>query len=411
MPHRYFSKEFAHGMAWLSEADSRHLCVVMRAQAGQAVTVCDGHGTDYACRLAVVSPARAGLDILSSEKSVSEPSVRVILYVGYPKQDKLEHVIQKATELGAARIVPFFSRFCVAAPKNEEKKHERYARIAFEAAKQAGRGAVPEVGLPLTYKQMLAEAAGADTALFCYEKGGAPLHSRLAGGNTIAIVTGSALGLGYELASQLIANGWLVAGVDFNAERQAELTVQWPDDSYRAYVGDITDEAFVKESVADIATLGHIDLLINNAGQPSFKVPTAYEAADVDKCLKGLKGMILWTVETLKACGEQNVKIAQIMSTAATRGNANESVYCATKWGEKGYTKSLQAAYKGTSVKVVAVYPGGIDTAFYRDSRDYVSEAKQHTFMQPGPLAEVILFNLINEANLTVTDIEINRNS
>lgn len=111
------------------------------------------------------------------------------------------------------------------------------------------------------------------------------------------------------------------------------------------------------------------------------------------------------------ACGEQNVKIAQIMSTAATRGNANESVYCATKWGEKGYTKSLQAAYKGTSVKVVAVYPGGIDTAFYRDSRDYVSEAKQHTFMQPGPLAEVILFNLINEANLTVTDIEINRNS
>ena len=230
-------------------------------------------------------------------------------------------------------------------------------------------------------------------------------------GKKIAIVTGSALGLGYELASQLIANGWLVAGVDFNAERQAELTAQWPDDSYRAYVGDITDEAFVKESVADIATLGHIDLLINNAGQPSFKVPTAYEAADVDKCLKGLKGMILWTVETLKACGEQNVKIAQIMSTAATRGNANESVYSATKWGEKGYTKSLQAAYKGTSVKVVAVYPGGIDTAFYRDSRDYVSEAKQHTFMQPGPLAEVILFTLINEANLTVTDIEINRNS
>ena len=230
-------------------------------------------------------------------------------------------------------------------------------------------------------------------------------------GKKIAIVTGSALGLGYELASQLIANGWLVAGVDFNAERQAELNAQWPNDSYRAYVGDITDEAFVKESVADIATLGHIDLLINNAGQPSFKVPTAYEAADVDKCLKGLKGMILWTVETLKACGEQNVKIAQIMSTAATRGNANESVYCATKWGEKGYTKSLQAAYKGTSVKVVAVYPGGIDTAFYRDSRDYVSEAKQHAFMQPGPLAEVILFNLINEANLTVTDIEINRNS
>ena len=230
-------------------------------------------------------------------------------------------------------------------------------------------------------------------------------------GKKIAIVTGSALGLGYELASQLIANGWLVAGVDFNAERQAELTAQWPDDSYRAYVGDITDEAFVKESVADIATLGHIDFApsttpasLRSRCPPPTRPPTS------TKCLKGLKGMILWTVETLKACGEQNVKIAQIMSTAATRGNANESVYCATKWGEKGYTKSLQAAYKGTSVKVVAVYPGGIDTAFYRDSRDYVSEPSS-TPHAARPAAEVILFNLINEANLTVTDIEINRNS
>ncbi len=230
-------------------------------------------------------------------------------------------------------------------------------------------------------------------------------------GKRIAIVTGSALGLGYELTRQLIDRGWFVAGIDFNAERQTELAGEFPRGSYHGFVGDVSDEDFVKASVAEIAKIGHIDLLINNAGQPSFKTPTAYEAADVDKCLKGLKGMILWTVETLKACGEQNVKIAQIMSTAATRGNANESVYCATKWGEKGYTKSLQAAYKGTSVKVVAVYPGGIDTAFYRDSRDYVSEAKQHTFMQPGPLAEVILFNLINEANLTVSDIEINRNS
>ena len=232
-----------------------------------------------------------------------------------------------------------------------------------------------------------------------------------AAGKKIAIVTGSALGLGYELARQLIGKGWFVAGIDFNTARQEELSRTFGADEYRAFVGDISDEAFVKDSVAAIKEIGHIDLLINNAGQPSFKKPVDYEAADVDKCLKGLKGMILWTVETLKACGEQNVKIAQIRSTAATRGNANESVYCATKWGEKGYTKSLQAAYKGTSVKVVAVYPGGIDTAFYRDSRDYVSEAKQHTFMQPGPLAEVILFNLINEANLTVTDIEINRNS
>ena len=232
-----------------------------------------------------------------------------------------------------------------------------------------------------------------------------------ANGKRIAIVTGSALGLGYELAKQLIEQGWFVAGIDFNAERQNELEREWAYESYRAFVGDVSDEAFVKDAVAQIAALGHIDLLINNAGQPSFKTPTGYEAADVDKCLKGLKGMILWSVETLKATGERDIKIANVMSTAATRGNANESVYCATKWGEKGYTASLQAAYKGTSVKIVGLYPGGIDTAFYRDSHDYVSEEKQHTFMDPADVARVMLFNLVNDASLTVSDLQIERNS
>lgn len=229
-------------------------------------------------------------------------------------------------------------------------------------------------------------------------------------GKKIAIVTGSALGLGYELARQLIDRGWFVAGIDFNAQRQAELSQSFGKDEYRAFVGDVSDESFVKNFIAAIRQIGHIDLLINNAGQPSFKVPTAYEGADVDKCLKGLKGMILWSVETLKADDEHDLKIANVMSTAATRGNANESVYCAAKWGEKGYTNSLKAAYKGSSVKIVGVYPGGIDTDFYRDSHDYVSEDKQHTFMSPAELAEIILFNLVNDANLTVSDILIERN-
>ena len=219
-----------------------------------------------------------------------------------------------------------------------------------------------------------------------------------AAGKKIAIVTGSALGLGYELARQLIGKGWFVAGIDFNTARQEELSRTFGADEYRAFVGDISDEAFVKDSVAAIKEIGHIDLLINNAGQPSFKKPVDYEAADVDKCLKGLKGMILWSVETLKADGEQDLKIA------------NESVYCATKWGEKGYTTSLKAAYKGTSVKVVGVYPGGIDTDFYHDSHDYVSLDKQHSFMSAAELAEVVLFNLVNDANLTVSDILIERN-
>mgnify|MGYP000082381340 FL=1 len=107
-------------------------------------------------------------------------------------------------------------------------------------------------------------------------------------GKRIAIVTGSALGLGYELARQLIERGWLVAGIDFNAERQNELAERFGADSYHAFVGDVSDERFVNESIAKIAKIGHIDLLINNAGQPPLKEPTGYLAADVDNCLKRL---------------------------------------------------------------------------------------------------------------------------
>lgn len=91
-------------------------------------------------------------------------------------------------------------------------------------------------------------------------------------------------------------------------------------------------------------------------------------------------------------------------------GNKQEAVYCATKWGERGYIESLKACYKGTSVKVIGVYPGGINTEFYKNSRDYVSEEKQFTFMKPYDVAKTIIDNVTNETNLTVEDIIIERN-
>ena len=99
------------------------------------------------------------------------------------------------------------------------------------------------------------------------------------------------------------------------------------------------------------------------------------------------------------------------MSSAALRGNKQEAVYCATKWGEKGYTESLKVAYKGTSVKIIGVYPGGINTDFYKNSRDYVSEEKQNSLMNPKDVADTILNNILSTANLTVADIIIERNS
>ncbi len=217
------------------------------------------------------------------------------------------------------------------------------------------------------------------------------------------------VGLGLELVKQFIKKKYFVCNIDKDLEKMKALDNTYKD-NYKGFIGDISDSLFVKNIINEISNLGTIKILINNAGEPSFKLPTKYEKDDIDKCFKGLQGMILFSTETLKVKEEKDLKIVNIMSSAALRGNKQESVYCATKWGERGYTESLKVAYKGTSVKVIGVYPGGINTNFYKNSRDYVSEEKQSAFMNPCDVAKTIIENVTNESNLTVADIIIERN-
>lgn len=104
------------------------------------------------------------------------------------------------------------------------------------------------------------------------------------------------------------------------------------------------------------------------------------------------------------------MQIINIMSSAALKGNKHETLYCAAKWGERGYTESLKAEYKGTSVKIMGVYPGGMNTEFWKNSRDYVSEEKSNSFMTPKDVAKIIIDNGMNYTNLNVADIMIERN-
>ena len=226
----------------------------------------------------------------------------------------------------------------------------------------------------------------------------------------IIIITGGANGLGYELVEEAIKNNLFVCNIDRDIEKMNLLSEKFKED-YKGFIGDISDEEFVKETIKQISNIGEISILINNAGEPSFKMPKDYAKSDINKCFKGLEGMIMCSTEVLKVKEEKNLKIVNIMSSAALRGNKQEAVYCATKWGEKGYTESLKVAYKGTSVKVIGVYPGGINTNFYKNSRDYVSEEKQASFMNPKDVAEIILSNVMSDKNLTVADLIIERNS
>ena len=166
--------------------------------------------------MTAILPGRVEFSVSEGAPSKAEPDLAVTLFVGYPKQGKLEEIIRHSVELGVSRIVPFFSRYCVAAPKKEDVKNERYNRIAAEAAKQAGRAVLPRVELPLArFSDVCGALAGYDKALFFYEGGGEPLRTVLAPGSarTLALITGSEGGFSPEEAGAAAAAGAVTVGL------------------------------------------------------------------------------------------------------------------------------------------------------------------------------------------------------
>lgn len=216
MPHRYFTRELADGQAALTGSDAHHLANVMRARPGEQVVLCGPDGLEYTGTVTALLPGRVEFSVSEGAPSKAEPNLAVTLFVGYPKQGKLEEIIRHSVELGVSRIVPFFSRYCVAAPKKEDVKNERYNRIAAEAAKQAGRAVLPRVELPLArFSDVCGALAGYDKALFFYEGGGEPLHAVLAPGSarTLALITGSEGGFSPEEAGAAAAAGAVTVGL------------------------------------------------------------------------------------------------------------------------------------------------------------------------------------------------------
>ena len=144
---------------------------VLRLKAGEQVLVCDGQGMECICRVADVTPQEVTVEVLETRPSVTEARVKASVYMAFPKADKLEHVIQKATELGAYEIVAFPSCRCVSRPdeKSLKNKLERWQKIAASAAEQSGRGRIPEVVVLGSFQEALKRAAQADKALMFYE--------------------------------------------------------------------------------------------------------------------------------------------------------------------------------------------------------------------------------------------------
>ena len=183
----------------LEGENARH-AMVLRLKAGEEVLLCDGDGQEALCRVQDVRQDMVLLETLERRACATEPRARVSVYMAFPKADKLEHVIQKATELGAYEIVAFPSARCVSKPdeKSLKKKLERWQKIAASAAEQSGRGRIPQVLVLGSFSDALKRAAAADKALMFYEnERSTTLKMALASGEyeSVSILSGPEGGL------------------------------------------------------------------------------------------------------------------------------------------------------------------------------------------------------------------------
>lgn len=217
----------------------------------------------------------------------------------------------------------------------------------------------------------------------------------------LAVITGGNSGLGLELVKLLKKDQQVLVIARTKREEIAGVYYEY---------GSVADENFLINVYQKYSENYTINYLFNNAAVGCFCAPEENDFAKIQKVLEGnLVGLILNTTYALPLMQNVNTaKIINILSTAALKGNVNESLYCAAKWGARGYTESLKATFKGKNIKVISVCPGGMNSNFWNDNRNYVSEEKSSGWMNPAKVAEVIYNNITNN-NLCVSDIGIER--
>lgn len=145
--------------------EAKHIKNVLRMQPGESFIAFDGTGMDYLCRIQTLG-AEIEAKVVSCEPNGTEPKIRVTLYQAYPKAAKMEDIVQKAVELGAAGIIPFISQRCVKRPEDGA----RLRRVALAAVKQCGRSVLPEVTDVLSFDAALMRMAAHQRLIVCWEE-------------------------------------------------------------------------------------------------------------------------------------------------------------------------------------------------------------------------------------------------
>jgi len=204
--------------------DVKHIKQVLRLKPGDQVEVSDGQGIVYLAELVFFGGSpdvpshftseQVLLTILERRKIASELPSKVILYQALPKSDKMELIIQKMVELGVYEIVPVVTSRCVVKLDDAKasKKVKRWNDIAQAAAKQSGRGIIPNVAMPLAFTEALRQASACDVKLIPYEmaedmSATKTMIEQIKPGQSIAIFIGPEGGFALDEVQAAIALG------------------------------------------------------------------------------------------------------------------------------------------------------------------------------------------------------------
>jgi short-subunit dehydrogenase len=229
----------------------------------------------------------------------------------------------------------------------------------------------------------------------------------------ISVISGGTSGLGLEIADLFIKSGKNVLILGRNKEKLSDASSRLKKSSRSSLTESIICNIGKEDEVRKVGEFltsksFTVEYLFNNAGMGLFTKAHNSTSALIDIIFEAnLKGMILLTSEILRLTPEkEELTIVNIMSTSALLGRAEETIYCAAKWGARGYTEALRTELKGSKRNIIAVYPGGMRTDFWNipgQNRDISS------FMDPAEVAEKILNAVIVTDKMFVTDITINR--
>lgn len=203
--------------------------------------------------------------------------------------------------------------------------------------------------------------------------------------NQVCAITGGAKGIGLATAHALLARGARVALLDLE-------NVALDNPNALSIRCDVSNASEVQSAVDQInEQLGPVSVWVNNAGLARHRWISDYTEAEIDLMLAvNLKGTILGSQAALKAMiPHRRGHIVNVISTASLRGIPSETVYCAAKWGVRGFTQGLAEEAAPHRIRVTAILPGGVDTAFWDDASQ--RQAPKQLFLKPEHIADGIV--------------------